>query len=71
MAIDTVDNPGGTVRIDLQDTPLDQRAFERVTARRTTGSSAGVTRTSGTPRAGRANLEEALTAFLQWAYGPS
>jgi immunity protein 53 of polymorphic toxin system len=30
VAIDMLDNPGGTVTIDLHDTSPEQRAFERI-----------------------------------------
>lgn len=69
IRIETLDNPGWTVEIDLEDTPLDGRAFPRFSDMAperewwTCEVSEGKFRASGGPPM----LGRMLRAFLDWA----
>jgi Immunity protein 53 len=69
IAIETLDNPGWAVRIDLAETPLADRPFERVRIDRSPNDwlrcsvEAEVFKGSGGP----GNLHEILDIFGRWA----
>ena len=67
--VDTLDNPGWTVRIDLTDTDLTEKAFELVTTERTDEDwlVCRIEQGQFTIACGPRNLGEALTVFLDWA----
>jgi hypothetical protein len=69
LSIETVDNPGWAVRIDLAETPDAERAFER---QETLGDEndwlvCWVEREGFHARCGPENLSEAIRVFLAWA----
>ncbi|MEY9859748.1 hypothetical protein ABH935_005381 [Catenulispora sp. GAS73] len=69
MKIETLDNPGWTVRIDLQETDLEEHECPRQEVNRSTDDWVWA-RTSGKAfhaACGPANLTEALTFFRSWA----
>jgi len=70
MAIGTLDNPGWSVSVDLDETPLAQRPFDEVKDRYEDESDwmrcwkeGGKFRVACGPR----RLEDALVLFLEWA----
>ncbi|MEQ8767887.1 MAG: immunity 53 family protein [Planctomycetota bacterium] len=69
VTIDTLDNPGWSVSIDLKGTPHETEPFEAVSVRRSDEDwldlrvEQGVFRGFGGP----GNLEEILASFLSWA----
>jgi hypothetical protein len=69
VTIDTLDNPGWTVDVDLADTPLSSRPYDRAETRRTEDDWLVSWREEARWRAacGPLNLAEALAAFLDWA----
>jgi hypothetical protein len=69
VSVDTLDNPGWSVRIDLKDTAIASRTFERHEAHRTEDDWLVCWLDHGAFRAscGPANLREALRVFLDWA----
>ena len=71
MRIDTLDNPGWTVEIDLRETELDEKAFE-VIARGDSQTDVDwihckVESEKFVASGGAANLTEMLGVFLAWA----
>jgi hypothetical protein len=69
VAIDTLDNPGWSVRIDVADTPLNDRAYERLELHRTADDWVVSWREEQRwcAACGPLNLGEAVAAFLDWA----
>jgi hypothetical protein len=69
ITIDTLDNPGWSVRIDLADTSLAERAFDRAEIHRSEHDWLVCWRQGLQFNAacGPSNLREALSLFLQWA----
>jgi hypothetical protein len=69
LTIDTLDNPGWSLRVDLADTPLSDREYERAEAHRTEDDWVVSWRADRCWRAacGPLNLAEAVAAFVDWA----
>lgn len=69
IKIDTLDNPGWTVQISLQETYLEAESFEDVEINRTSNSwiFARVTEKIFKISCGPRNLDEALSIFCNWA----
>ncbi|GGV66517.1 hypothetical protein GCM10010277_74330 [Streptomyces longisporoflavus] len=69
VKIDTLDNPGWTVRVDLEDTDLEGRDFPRRDLRRSKDNwvSARVSDMAFRAACGPGNLAETLTLFREWA----
>jgi hypothetical protein len=69
VALATLDNPGWTVRVDLLDTPLADRAFDKVEIHRSEDDWLVCKVENGRFEAacGPRNLTEALIAFLDWS----
>ena len=69
VKIDTLDNPGWTVSIDLSETYLSDRPFEKISEERSEDDwyfcevKDGLFKAAG----GIVNLEELLTIFLKWS----
>jgi len=68
VTIDTLDNPGWTVRIDLRHTQLEGRAFTRMVAERTETDWLNCWVEDGrfNGAGGAQNLHEILSVFLSW-----
>lgn len=71
VSIETLDNPGWQIRIDLLGTGLDGRTFEPVETRRTEDDwvVARIEEERWCAYCGPVNLNEALGVFLDWAAG--
>jgi hypothetical protein len=71
IKIDTLDNPGWIVRIDLTDTPVENAAFTPLVVHRseTDWLDCAVRNAQFHGAGGPLNLEEILVAFLDWADG--
>ena len=71
VTIGTLDNPGWTVDVDLADTRLSSRSYDRAETHRSENDWLVSWREEERWRAacGPLNLAEALTAFLDWARG--
>jgi hypothetical protein len=69
IEIETLDNPGWQLRIDLTNTGLSGRPFSRVEDHRsdTDWLVCWVAEDRFQAAAGPTNLEEAITSFLAWA----
>jgi hypothetical protein len=69
VAINTLDNPGWRIRVDLWETDLDGRTFEVVENHRTEDDwvVARIEEHRWCAYCGPLNLEEALALFLDWA----
>jgi len=69
VEIGTIDNPGWHVRIDLVETDLEARPFERIKLERTDGDwlHAWTEDRRWHAAGGPQNLDEALHAFVTWA----
>jgi hypothetical protein len=67
--IETLDNPGWSVKIDLNETPLEGKEFETVQIERSDNDWLFVTSTPTLFKiaCGPHNLEEGLTMFCNWA----
>ena len=70
--ITTLDNPGWTVDVDLADTPLSGRPYERVETHRSEDDWLVSWREEARwcAACGPLNLAEALAAFLDWGRSP-
>jgi hypothetical protein len=69
VTIESLDNPGWRVHVDLRHTPLDDRDHESAEVHRSEADWL-VTRRDGSrweAACGPLNLDEALEAFLAWA----
>jgi hypothetical protein len=76
VTIETLDNPGWSIRIDLQDTPLRDRSFDKIDAHRTEEDwlVCWVEQEQFHGACGPRNLTETIDAFVRWAErgnGPS
>jgi hypothetical protein len=71
VQIDTLDNPGWSIRISLGGTGLQPRLFERLRIDRSEDDwvHAWVEEGMWNAATGPVNLTEALSAFLAWAEG--
>jgi hypothetical protein len=71
VQIDTLDNPGWSIRISLGGTSLQSRLFERLRIDRSEDDwvHAWVEEGLWNAATGPVNLTEALSAFLAWAEG--
>ena len=69
IRIDTLDNPGWSVRIDLSGTALESKLFERVETERSSGDwlHCRVEKFTFMAWGGPSNLEEMLRRFLDWS----
>lgn len=69
VIIETLDNPGWSLRIDLMDTSLHGRAFKDVVVERTDSDwiHARIQGAVFEAHGGPANLEELVLLFLDWA----
>jgi hypothetical protein len=69
ITIETLDNPGWSVDIELSGTPLEERDFESVQIERSEHDWVHVTSTGDKLkiRCGPKNLEEGLIFFCDWA----
>jgi len=69
VTIQTLDNPGWSVRIDLEGTLLEEKSFEQVTKNETDQSwlICRVAERKFTGYGDPGRLEEILSIFLQWA----
>lgn len=69
IEIGTLDNPGWSVKISLDGTGLEERAFDRIRVERTENDWLQAWTESRTWNAacGARNLVEAIDAFLAWA----
>ncbi|MFK4071875.1 immunity 53 family protein [Streptomyces sp. NPDC029674] len=69
VKIDTLDNPGWTVRIDIEETDLEEHEYPRQDVERTTHDwvSAWTSDKVFHVACGPGNLTEALTMFRSWA----
>lgn len=73
VSIETLDNPGWSVKIELRDTSLEGRAYEGVTVERGDHDWVRTWLAEGSFHAacGPLNLGEALNAFRRWVQEPS
>jgi Immunity protein 53 len=71
VKIDTLDNPGWTVAIDLKQTNLEGRQFDPINLERADDDwlQAWVEESQWKAACGPLNLRETLRAFLTWARG--
>ena len=71
LAIGTIDNPGWSVKVDLEGTDLATKPFNRISAERSAEDWIECWRegTSWEGRGGTHNLHELLETFRQWADG--
>ena len=73
VSIDTLDNPGWRVQVDLTDTELDHVAFETLQRGDSEEDSNWVVCRREGPKfvgvGGKADLEELLGVFVEWAEG--
>ena len=69
VAIDTLDNPGWSVKIDLAETLLKDRPFATIKVERTATDWLSASRDETTFKGfcGPENLEECLKVFCDWA----
>jgi hypothetical protein len=69
VTFDTLDNPGWSLRIDLADTPLSDRDYERMEMHRTEDDWVVSWREDQRwcAACGPLTLGEAVAAFLEWA----
>jgi hypothetical protein len=70
VTVETLDNPGWQVRVELHDTPLAQRAFERVKRQQADEDdwlTCWVANEKFHAACGPLNLAQALEVFLRWA----
>jgi hypothetical protein len=69
VKIDTLDNPGWSVTIDVEGTPLEGRPFEKVEIDRSDADwiDCRVEKGRFQGAGGAGNLDELLTVFLDWA----
>ena len=69
VAIDTLDNPGWSVQIDLTDTPLDGRSYSRQETHRTEHDWVVTWIANGQfhVACGPGNLVEAVSRFRRWS----
>jgi hypothetical protein len=67
--VETLDNPGWTVKIDLKDTEHEDREFAQIKVQRSEDDWLHISRTPDTFRiaCGPSNLEESLSIFCDWA----
>src|SRR5437868_5247403 len=72
VRIETLDNPGWDIEIDLADTSLEHRSFEVARIERSVNDwySCGVENKKFKAACGPTNLAEAITIFVQWASSP-
>ena len=68
IRIDTLDNPGWCVHIDLAQTPLEERRFDEVRTERSDKNwvQCEVNNMKFTGHGGPGNLQEILEIFLAW-----
>lgn len=71
IEIETLDNPGWSLTVDLRGTPLETRRFEGVSIERSDSDWLNCRLKDGQfqGRGGVGNLDEIITVFLVWAKG--
>jgi hypothetical protein len=69
LRVETLDNPGWRIHIDLEGTPLSRRTYEGLTIKRTETDWLTCRVVGGKFEGfgGLENLQEALLEFLRWA----